>query len=81
MFYSSAHGLLGTPRLLIKLPWDIHKQIYRLCRRKIEHCILNELYFKDIVNILLERYFLPVVYATYFGLFLFVIRLPISLWK
>lgn len=81
MFYGSAHRPLGTPRLLIRLPWDICKQIYSPCRHNIEQYKLNVIYFDNIVNILLEEYFLPVVYITYSGLILFVILLPISLWK
>jgi hypothetical protein len=81
MFYGSAHGFLGTPRLLMKLLWDICRQIYNLCRHKIEYYKLNEIYFDDVVKILLEKHLLPVVYTTYSGLMLFVVLLPISLWK
>jgi hypothetical protein len=81
MFYGSLHGHLGTPRLFIKLPWDICKKIYNLCGRKIEHYKLDEIYFDDSVIIFLENDLLPVVYTTYFRLILFVHLLPISVWK
>jgi hypothetical protein len=79
--YDSRYGFRGIPFLFLRLPFDICRQIYFFYRQIVERYNLNEIYLDDIVEFLLQRMVLLVVFRVFEISNLVCILIPVYIYN